>query len=315
MTLKRFIIALGSVLALALVAGLLINQYRHPLYRAALEFEADRLNLQFKTVVADGITWSYLESNNSRSELPTLVLIHGFGADKSTWLPLAEHLKDNFHLVMPDLPGHGDSSFDASRTASLPTQASQFSHFVDAIGLQKFNIIGNSMGGGVSSVYAGTHPERLLSVILLDPLGINPYRSDFQKHLDKGENLLLVNTVADLDFLFEYAVAEKITFPWPINQVIVDNSIAKRPVLDKVFADLGSDPNYSTKDAVAKITAPTLVAWGKYDRLIAPENAPLYAQVNPAIQIKMLDTGHIPMVETPLACAQMVLEFIRQGRL
>ncbi len=316
MTLKRpLLITLGSILILALAGLLLVNQYRHAIYQAGIESQAASIGLQTKSIQADGITWSYMENERTDGK-PTLVLIHGFSASKDTWLAMAEHLAADFHLVLPDMPGHGDSSFDPDRTYSLETQASQLNHFVDALGLEQFHLAGNSMGGGIAGVYAGTYPDRLLSTILLDPAGIVEYRSDYQQRLDQGENPLLVETVEDLDFLFEYAVGEKITIHWPFNQVLVENALEKRPMHDQVFADLTADPTHNIKDTVAEITAPTLVLWGKSDRIISPENAKLYQQVNPSIQVKLLDNvGHIPMVEIPAACADIILGFALNGSL
>lgn len=303
----------GLVVLLALGAGVLVNQYRHAIYNAGIESEATSLGLNAKTVPVDSISWSYWESG-LQGRKPTLVLIHGFGASKATWLALAKHIASDFHLVIPDLPGHGDSSFDQSQSYSLDNQTRQFNAFIEALGLEQFHLAGSSMGGGITGLYAGTYPDKLLSAILLNPAGIVEYRSDYQRRLDQGENPLLVNSVADLDFLFEYAVAKKITIHWPFNQVLVENAIEKRPVLNKVFADLTADPTYSIKSAVKNISAPTLVVWGKLDRIIAPENAKAYQQANPAIQVKMLDqVGHIPMVEIPEACAAIVLDFVRNA--
>ena len=314
MTLKRSLTyVLGFILVLALVTGFGVNQYRHEIYQAGLESEATKLGLRLKTTPVDSISWSYWE-NDLKGQKPTLVLIHGFGASKATWLALAKYIANDFHLVIPDLPGHGDSSFDLSQTYSLDTQTGQFNAFAEALGLEHFHLMGNSMGGGITGLYAGTYPDKLLSAILLNPAGIVEYRSDYQQRLDNGENPLLVNSVADLDFLFEYAVAEKITIHWPFDQVMVDNAIEKRPVMSKVFADLTADPTYSIKSAVKNITAPTLVVWGKLDRIIAPENAAIYQQTNPAIQVKLLEhVGHIPMVEIPEACAGILLDFVHSA--
>ncbi len=313
MTFKRtLLISMGSFLAIALIAALLVNQYRNELYQMVMDGEAESSGLLTKKIQAGPITWSYME-NGLQGKKPTLVLLHGFGSSKDTWLAMVKYLANDFHLVIPDLPGHGDSSFDFQQRYDFENQARLFGQFVDTLQLSRFHLIGNSMGGGISGLYAGTHADRLLSVILLDPAGMVKYPSEFQQYLERGENPILVESVDDLEFLFEFAVAEKITFPWPFNQVIVDRAIERRPMQNKVFADLTANLEYSIKEAVKQITAPTLVIWGKQDKLIAPANAALYSEANPAIQIKLLDqVGHIPMVEIPETCAELVRNFINE---
>ncbi|RLU02054.1 alpha/beta fold hydrolase [Ketobacter sp.] len=314
MSLRRpLYLSVGFVAAAVIAVALLASHYRHELYQSGIESNASALGLQIKTLEVDGMLWSYME-NERQAQQPTLVLVHGFGASKDTWLALSKYLAADYHLVIPDLPGHGDSGFDPSLTYSLATQSRLLHDFVTALDLEPFHLLGNSMGGGITGAYAGTYPDQLRSAILLNPAGIVEYRSDYQQRLEQGENPLLVNSVADLDFLFEYAVADKISIHWPFNQVLVDKAIARRPAQDKVFNDLTADPSASTKAQVAQITAPTLVVWGKQDRIIAPENAALYQQANPSIQVKLLDhVGHIPMVEIPEACAGIVREFTLQA--
>jgi len=306
---RILLITVGALLAITLITTLLAGHYRHELYQAGIQSEAAAIGLQSNHVQLGDITWTYWE-NGLRGQKPTLVLVHGFGASRETWLPMSKHLAQDFHLVIPDLPGHGESGFNPELNYNLKHQTERFSQFAKALNLEQFHLIGNSMGGGITGLYAGTHPDKLLSAILLNPAGIIEYPSDYQQRVARGENPLLVNTVEDLDFLFEYAVAEKITIHWPFNQVMVDRAVAKRPIMNKVFADLTADPEANIKAAVEQIRVPTLVVWGKEDRIIAPENAALYQQLNPTIEIKLLDqVGHIPMVEIPAACADMVLNF------
>ena len=311
MAFKRIlVIAAGSFLVLAFATTFLAGHYRHQLYQAGIDSKAASLGLQAKAIEVNNTTWAYLESE-VQGQKPTLVMLHGFGASKETWLAMSQYLVDDYHLVMPDLAGHGGSSFDASQNYDLENQTRLFAQFVDALGLQRFHLMGNSMGGGITGIYAGTHRQRLLSATLLGPAGIVDHSSDFLERLARGENPLLIKTVEDLDFLLEYAVAEKTTINWPFNLVLVERAVKKRPVLGKVFADLAVVPAFDYKAAIAQITAPTLVIWGKHDRIFAPENAAVYKQLNPAIQVEVLDgAGHIPMVESPETCAEMFRQLV-----
>lgn len=99
-------------------------------------------------------------------KLSAVLLIHGPACCGGTWAPIAERLADQYHLIAPDLRGHGDS----------PRQDSyQFEEFIgdldayaNARGLQRFAIIGHSMGGLLAMAYAIRYPERVSSLVSID---------------------------------------------------------------------------------------------------------------------------------------------------
>ena len=98
---RILLITVGALLAITLITTLLAGHYRHELYQAGIQSEAAAIGLQSNHVQLGDITWTYWE-NGLRGQKPTLVLVHGFGASRETWLPMSKHLAQDFHLVIPD---------------------------------------------------------------------------------------------------------------------------------------------------------------------------------------------------------------------
>ena len=88
---------------------------------AAVALMRTLCGLKRRTVVVDGFTWTYLDSGAAR-DAPTMLLIHGFGADKDTWLPYGRLLRRRFRVIAPDLPGFGESVQDAAMDYSSEAQ-------------------------------------------------------------------------------------------------------------------------------------------------------------------------------------------------
>jgi pimeloyl-ACP methyl ester carboxylesterase len=99
---------------------------------------------------------------------PTVLLLHGLGASKISWLPVLPELSRSYRLVVPDLPGHGES--DKPRgDYSMRRYAHVVRVFMDAVGLERPIVVGNSMGGRIALELALRSPQRVAGLGLLDP--------------------------------------------------------------------------------------------------------------------------------------------------
>jgi pimeloyl-ACP methyl ester carboxylesterase len=107
---------------------------------------------------------------------PPLLLIHG-GLDHSrSWDAVALALRASFHVIAPDLRGHGDSDWAVGSSYSLADHVYDLSCMMTSLGLQKAAIVGHSMGGMVSLVYAGAFPEKVSRLAVLDGVTNFPAR-------------------------------------------------------------------------------------------------------------------------------------------
>lgn len=103
-------------------------------------------------------------------DAPVMMHLHGFGLSGRYLLPTAERLADEFHTLVPDLPGFGRSA-KAGSLLDVPDLAHAAARFLDGRGVEKVTLVGNSMGCPVILEFAHHYPERIDRAILVSPAG------------------------------------------------------------------------------------------------------------------------------------------------
>jgi pimeloyl-ACP methyl ester carboxylesterase len=99
---------------------------------------------------------------------PAIVLLHGLRGYSGTWRKFASALADRFHLIAFDARGRGESGWDAGRNYYTDAYVADLEAVVAALGLSRFILIGHSMGGTTSYVYAAANPQRLDALVVED---------------------------------------------------------------------------------------------------------------------------------------------------
>ena len=126
---------------------------------------------------------------------PPLLLVHG-GLDHSrSWDHLAQALAADFHVVAPDLRGHGDSGWATGSSYSLADHVYDLTNLVKSEGFGPVAIVGHSMGGMVSLTYAGAFPERVSKLVVLDGV------TNFPARRPKPADVRIADWAGDLDKL------------------------------------------------------------------------------------------------------------------
>lgn len=126
---------------------------------------------------------------------PPLLLVHG-GLDHSrSWDHLAQALAADFHVVAPDLRGHGDSGWATGSSYSLADHVYDLTNLVKSEGFDKVALVGHSMGGMVSLTYAGAFPERVSRLVVLDGV------TNFPARRPKPADVRIADWAGDLDKL------------------------------------------------------------------------------------------------------------------
>ena len=97
---------------------------------------------------------------------PAALFVHGVLLNGYLWRDAIEALSDTRRCIAVDLLGHGATTAAADADASFAGQAKMLNTFVDAIGLDQVDIVGNDTGGGVSQIFAAEHPEKVRSLTL-----------------------------------------------------------------------------------------------------------------------------------------------------
>jgi pimeloyl-ACP methyl ester carboxylesterase len=100
-----------------------------------------------------------------------VVFVHSLAGNTGHWSAQLEHLRKTRRAVALDLRGHGRSEAPGSGEYSMEAQAEDVGAVADGLALERFALVGHSMGAGVALAYAGAHPERLTHLLVADPIG------------------------------------------------------------------------------------------------------------------------------------------------
>jgi esterase len=119
-----------------------------------------------RTLRVDDLDLHYLEWG--KADAPPIVCVHGYTGSADAFNALARHLQDRFHIFALDVRGHGESAWSPSGAYRYEDQASDLGGFVGGLGLDKFVLIGTSMGGIIAMTHAAECAERLLGLVIND---------------------------------------------------------------------------------------------------------------------------------------------------
>ncbi len=248
-----------------------------------------------------------------------IVLVHGFGASSFSWRenldPLAQA---GFTAYAPDMRGFGLSDKGWDKSMSQDAQADRLKAFMDAVGIDRAVLAGNSMGGGIITNFALRYPDRVRGLVLVDPAiygGMNggvasalvglPGIQRWGQHLvrfilaDDERNAGIIRSAwfdpskVTPDVLKGYRRALQ-TPGWDLG------------LLALLRDGMGSDLGPRLKD----LNVPALIVWGDHDTWISPSNAPKLKQDVAGSQLAIIpDAGHVPHEEKPEEFNRLVIDF------
>ena len=297
---------------MGLFAALLALMALYPQKTTAIAFGIERYSsgVDHKTIVVGEETWHYLEGGPKDADV--LLMIHGFGGDKDNWTRFAKSLTNTYRVIAPDLPGFGESRWHPNWDYSLFPQRDRVANLVQALGLEQIHLIGNSMGGHLSALYAYEYPDDVMSLTLIDNAGVvSPVESDYQIALAQGENPLIVHSLDDFDRLIEYAAHEKPFAPWPVKGVLAQRLLDRAEKNQSIFTAIMGDSTAGLEPILTQIEIPVLIIWGEYDRILDVSSVDKMRPLLPHAEVVIMeDTGHIPMLERPSETAGHYLQFL-----
>lgn len=243
----------------------------------------------------------------------TVVMIHGYSADKTVWMRFAKHFTTHYRVLVLDLPGHGETAFDPALRYDTVSQAQRVVQAMDHLGIARAHLVGNSMGGFIAAQIALRHPERVQSATLMDAAGVRaPTLSDMDAQLAAGKgNPFEVHNRAEFAAFYAMTMAQPPWLPQSALDYLADDYMTSRPALTRIFKDFSRVGELDQQ--LGQIRVPVLVMWGDRDRLVHRSAADVWAEGIPGAKlISYPDLGHMPMVEDAQRSAADVLRFIGQ---
>jgi pimeloyl-ACP methyl ester carboxylesterase len=127
---------------------------------------ATRLQPTAKHLTVNGLDLRYLEWGRP-SALP-VICVHGYTSSAEAFNAMARQLQDRAHIIAMDVRGHGGSGWSPEGAYGYADQARDLAALIDRLGIDRFVLIGTSMGGVISMVYASQHADRLRGLVLND---------------------------------------------------------------------------------------------------------------------------------------------------
>jgi pimeloyl-ACP methyl ester carboxylesterase len=317
---KRFAaIALLAMLVACAVA--LLALWRDPFLLVRGEFARQRVaaGLSRASVEVAGHRWAYAYRDADVADAPTVVMLHGFTGSKENWYPLAAQLAGRYRLLIPDLPGWGESERKPGNVYGFSQQAAHVDAFIRALSPDKpVVVLGHSMGGGVAALVAARYPHAVERVGLLDAAGVRFKDNAFGLDVLAGKNPFGVEDDASLqryiDIVFHDARA-KPWLPWPASTALIRKRRADAAFEQGVLDRIGrSEESLLPGEEATNIRQPALLLWCKQDAVIDASALELYAQRIPQARKVLLDgCGHMSLMERPSQVADAVVELVQNG--
>jgi pimeloyl-ACP methyl ester carboxylesterase len=302
------------MIILAMLLAALFFAYRiFPDHVARLLIAAGRrfARMRVRQVVVDGRAWAYLEGG--RQGAAVILLVHGFGADKDSWLLYARALTRDYFVIAPDLPGFGDSTRDAELGYTALAQAGHLHGFIAALGLEEIHLAGISMGGFIAAHYAMKHPDQVSSLVLFDSAGIDTDgTSPLREAVDSGVNPLTVRTPQEFDAMVNLIMFRPPWIPRAFIHYFLGRSRPDAALHDRIFWGLVEEFEVGAlNDRLPCIGMPTLIIWGREDQLFPVSIVDIMLESIPDSRSVILDNaGHAPTVECPWRTVRPHLEFL-----
>lgn len=247
-------------------------------------------------------------------------MVHGFTGSKENWYPLAERLGGHYRLVIPDLPGWGESQRIEGADYGFSAQADRLAQFLQRVRREGSPIVllGHSMGGGIAAVAAARHPHVVARVGLIDAAGVRFRDNRFGIDVLAGENPFAVDDAASLQRYLDTVFHDRSVqpaIPWPASRAVIDWRIAQAPFEQQVLDRIGrGGERFLPGEMAAAIRQPALLLWCRQDRVIDPSAMALYARQMPqAIQVSLDGCGHMSIMEKPDDVAAAVALLIQRG--
>jgi pimeloyl-ACP methyl ester carboxylesterase len=259
----------------------------------------------------NGARISYTDSGDGQP----LLLLHGWIGSGALWSLVAPWLSERFRVIVPDLPGHGDSSIPAGFAFDLDG----FSRFIEdvraSLGLSILNLVGHSMGGSIAIYYASVFPQRVGRLVLID----SPAST---KALNRQSRLPFLERLLGLVYplwgpgIVTTLIKSSVRHPGSLPPDFLDAAVAQACLIKKeaLVETTRLVRSLDLDRRVAAIEAPVLLIQGDRDPSVKPAEASrLLGMFGDARLHVVRDCGHCPNYEYPDQVVELIEGFMGPG--
>tara|TARA_B100001029_G_scaffold34633_1_gene26317 strand:- start:6468 stop:7442 length:975 start_codon:yes stop_codon:yes gene_type:complete len=316
---KRVGFSMVTILVIFIFSGIHLDIPREELEEKYATGSSQFLDL------SDGTRIHFRDEGNAKN--PTVILLHGFNGSLLNFDRLVPLLVEDYRLVSIDLPGFG-------LTGAIPSADYSTESFIDTVttltthlGIEKFSIAGNSMGGGVAWRYALNNPRKVESLILIASSGVMT-EEDSRKFAERKDNSPIVWRLMNSNILKRFLnyYTPKFFATQGLKVSVYDQKLANiehaMQFHDLVLLEgsrnailsmsMGSRSKMHGPESLSRIEAPTLVIHGDKDNIIPIERSQVFEEYIDNVEIKIYSQiGHLPMYEDPNKTANDIKSFLQ----
>ena len=293
-----------ALLAVALVVAGVATLYLAPgaVVTATQSFAARSAGLEPGVTMVDGYEVHHLDGG----EGPPLLLLHGMADEKNSFAAAAAELTGSHRVILPDLLGHGENARDTSRDLSIAGQVALVDGLVEALGIERFALGGNSMGGHVAAAYALARPGKVTELVLVNAPGLqlddNVVYGGFAERMAGREDFYAV---------MDRVVHTRPSLPGPIVDLQIEKANADFDFINAAAAAVREGADFDLKDRIGRIEVPTLILWGESDQVVRFNVAEAYRDRIPGARLVVLEeAGHSPQLEKPAEVGRAIASFL-----
>ncbi len=263
-----------------------------------------------------GMRFHYRDWPSQKPGARDLVLLHGFTGHARSWDAFAEAMADRYRVLALDQRGHGETAWAAADKYGAEEMVDDLAAFVAAMGLQRFALLGLSMGGNVAIHYGGRRPPELAELVIVDiaPEIVPAGATRIQTGVRSGD------VFASRDEAFTAARAANPTPPEAHHRHRVEHSLMRTEDgrwtyrYDRALRAPGTvrarDPEAGWR-AVANISVPTLLIRGETSDILSPELAARMMDANANIRMTTVaGSGHSVPLDQPDGFLAVCREFL-----
>jgi pimeloyl-ACP methyl ester carboxylesterase len=248
---------------------------------------------------------------------PALLLVHGFGGAKEDFADHVPALAEHATVVWFDHRGHGESDHPADEAAySLDRLAADALQVADALGFERFRLLGHSMGGMVARRAVLAHPERVERLVLMDtssgaPAGIEPESVDLGVSIACTDGMAVLKAVQDEAALLGTPAHQRVLAERPGYREFEERKWAalSKEMWIALASELARQPDQLA--AMRAVPCPTLVIVGEQDTPFLASSRAMADVIPDARLVIVADAGHSPQFENPPAWFAAVDGFLR----
>ncbi len=272
------------------------------------------------TAVIDGIRWRYLHAGSG----PALLMVHGFMGYSFSWRFVIQGLAQHYSVYAVDLPGCGFSQRSAARSSTVASDAENLLNFTDYLGIEQFDVLGTSRGGGAAIALAGLLAERgmrhrIRRLVLSAPINAWSRNGLLRVRLLRNRvgRLYVVHLAAQFPFIlkdfFKRLYANPANIP-PDSFAGYQAGLEPAGSFEHLWNILRSwttDLRHIDSVLPQVESIPALLLWGERDAAVDPASAEeLHRRWKNSAVVMMQNVGHMPYEEVPEEFNRIVLDFL-----